>query len=252
MPLTTVTSTTDLGTVTIDVPTALLPAEGTISAESRPFEEAPRVLRNAGVRQDFHVLLPQVLNFEQPVRIAVTMPRTRFERDDGSIAITYLALRDLEGDWRWLGDAAMTVTSETVQLSGTTTRFGALFAWSDRTNVLPVEPGLQARLVGRPFPVNVQLVSLDQRATPVAILGEPDFLPTDPARVEVGPPLSTPTERDWRCLAEGSFSVTFIALLQNFAADNQFFAATLGLPPMFGRLTYVMSGSCTSGALPSP
>ena len=76
-PLTTIFEETDLGTVTLEIPAPLLPAGVEVGVELRPAEEAPRDLRDAGVRQPFHVLLPQDLVFAEPVRVSISFSTSR-------------------------------------------------------------------------------------------------------------------------------------------------------------------------------
>ena len=77
-PLTTIFEETDLGTVTLEIPgSPLLPACVETGVESRPAEEAPRDLRDAGVRQPFHVLLPQDLVFAEPVRVSISFSTSK-------------------------------------------------------------------------------------------------------------------------------------------------------------------------------
>lgn len=251
-PLTTISQETDLGTVTLDIPSPLLPAGVEVSIEARGEEEAPRDIRDAGARQPFHVLLPQDLSFAEPITVTVAMPVRKFTRPDGSIAIAFLAIRSSDGTWQWLDAAAVSIVGETVTLRGTTTHFGALFAWSDRTDLLRIPQELGAHFVGETFRPLVGLSPREPRDHPVAFAAPPDYVNRDLTVVEVGPPLTTITYRDWRCLAVGNYTVTFGGQLTSFGVDNPFFGVTLDVPPTSGALAYDMTGSCLERPPPSP
>jgi hypothetical protein len=251
-PLTTITQETDFGTVTLEIPAPLIPVGVDVAVESHPAEDAPRDLRDAGVHQPFHVLLPQDLTLAEPIRVSLALPTKKFTRADGSIAIAYLAIRGADGTWDWLGQAGMSITGETTVITGTTTHLGALFAWSDLTDLLRSPEQLGSYAVGQPFRPLVTITPRDPRDHPVAYVTAPEFDNQDPTVIEVGPPLTTPTYREWRCLAVGDYTVTFSAWLTNFGADNTFLDTNLGLPATEGTLSYDMTGSCEIPASPTP
>jgi hypothetical protein len=56
----------------------------------------------------------------------------------------------------------------------------------------------------------------------------------------------------FRCLGPGYFNVSFQTTLTNFAADNPFLVNNLHLPPLTGVLSYVMTGSCSTGVNVTP
>jgi hypothetical protein len=222
--------------------------------ELRPLEDAPRDLRDAGVRQPFHDLLPLSLTFAEPVRVTLAIPTANLTRADGSIAISYLAVRSPGGSWDWLADAEIHIAADTTEITGTTSHLGSLFAWSDRTDLIVIPRQIGAQVIGEAFRPLVSIASREERAHPVAFATPPDFLNLTPGIIEIGPPLTTQTYREWRCVAAGDFSVTFTGSLTNFGTDNPFFGVTLDLPPTGGNLTYDMTGSCTAAlpATPSP
>jgi hypothetical protein len=248
--LTTISHEGETATVTLEVPVSLIPPGVTISVEDRPLEDAPRDVRDAGVRQAFHVLEPQALTFAQPVRVTVTMPRSAFTRPDGSLAITFLALRSAEGDWQWLADSKVTVTADAVTLSGLTTYLGSLFIWSDLTNLDGIRSDLSPQAIGAPFTAVVSLRPQIARPNPVSIVGTPSFVVDNPAVLGVGPAHGgtiTPfphADAELTCRSPGSFVVKLTMALDNFAADTEFFSDVLGLPPLAAALDYLIAGEC--------
>jgi hypothetical protein len=251
-PLTTITQESDFGTVTLEIPAPFIPVGVDVAVESHPAEDAPRDLRDAGVHQPFHILLPQDLTFSEPIRVSLALPTKKFTRADGSIAIAYLAIRGPDGNWDWLRQASMLITGPTTVISGTSTHLGALFAWSDLTDLQRFPEELGSYGVGEAFRPLVTITPRDSRDHPVAYVTPPEFQNRDPSVIEVGPPLTTPTYREWQCLAVGDFTVTFSAWLTNFGADNVFLGSNLGLPATEGTLSYDMTGSCATPASPTP
>jgi hypothetical protein len=251
-PLTTITQESDFGTVTLEIPAPFIPVGVDVAVESHPAEDAPRDLRDAGVHQPFHILLPQDLTFSEPIRVSLALPTKKFTRADGSIAIAYLAIRGPDGNWDWLRQASMLITGPTTVISGTSTHLGALFAWSDRTDLQRFPEELGSHGVGEAFRPLVTITPRDSRDHPVAYVTPPEFQNRDPSVIEVGPPLTTPTYREWQCRAVGDFTVTFSAWLTNFGADNVFLGSNLGLPATEGTLSYDMTGSCATPASPTP
>ena len=257
MPLVTITHEGEQATVTLDVPAPLIPPGVAITVEDHPMQDAPREVRDAGVRQPFHVLAPVDLTFAQPVRVTITLPRAAVTRPDGSLAITYPAVRNPEGDWRWLTDPVMTASAESVEITGTTTQFGSLFLWSDLTDVDGIRSDLSAQAIGTTFSAILSLRPQADRPNPVEIVGTPAVVVDDPAILEAGPPHGgpiTPFPRagaDLTCLAPGRFVVTLAMALDNFAADTAFFSDVLGLPPLAAGLDYLIAGECVRVAPPT-
>jgi hypothetical protein len=243
-PLTTISHEGETATVTLELPVSLIPPGTTIGIEDRPLEDAPRDVRDAGVRQAFHVLEPQALTFAQPVRVTVTMPRSAFTRPDGSLAITLMALRSAEGDWHWLADSTVTVAADTVTLSGLTTHLGALFIWSDLTDLVGVPSHLSPQPVGQSFRAVLALRSAADRSNPVDFSGTPELVVDNPDVLEIGAQVGGPADHSWTCVKAGDYKVTLTAQLHNFGAETPFLNTALGLPATGGTLTYVVTGEC--------
>jgi hypothetical protein len=244
VPLTTISHEGETATVKLEVPLSLIPPGVTVTVEDRPLEDAPRDVRDAGVRQAFHVLGPQALTFAQPVRVTVTMPRSAVTRPDGSLAITFLALRSAEGDWQWLADSTVSITADSVTLSGLTTHLGSLFIWSDLTDLVGVPSDLSPQPVGQSFRAVFALRSQAERLKPVEFIGTPEFVVDNPDVLEIGAQVGGPADRNWTCVAAGDYKVTLATQLRNFGADTEFLRDLLGLPSTGGTLTYVVTGEC--------
>lgn len=250
--MTTIRHEGEEATVTLEVPAPLIPPGVTITIEDRPLEDAPRDVRDAGVRQAFHVLGPEAMTFAQPARVTLTMPREALTRPDGSLAITLLALRSAEGVWQWLADPAIMVTADTVTLSGLTTNLGSLFVWSDLTDLLAVRSNLSPQAVGESFHAVVSLRTRVARPNPVEFTGEPEFVVDNPDVLEIGAQVGGPADRNWICKAPGDYTVTVTTQIDKFGADNPFLRDVLGLPPTGSTLTYVVTGECTRPAPTAP
>jgi hypothetical protein len=215
-------------------------------------QDAPRDVRDAGVRQAFHVLAPAELTFSSPVVVTLTMERQLFVRPDGSLAIAFMAIRSALGEWYWLGDASMVVNRDNVVLSGSTSTFGDLFVWDDGTNLVASANDLGERALGQLFAPVLTLVPPAGRVHPVQLVGEVG-ISVDPAElIAVGPPAVASLGRTLTCRSPGPFSATFSADLAGFGADNAFFASTLHVPTSGGRLSYVMTGNCVGVTAPPP
>src|SRR5262245_60178716 len=209
-------------------------------------QDAPREVRDAGVRQAFHVLTPPGLTFDQPVRVTVTMPRSALTRPDGSLALTVPAIRTADGHWDWLSDPTVRVTADTVEMSGLTTHLGPLFVWSDLTARGGIGSRLSPQSVGQPFRLVLNLRPQADRPNPVALVGEPTFHADD---ASVGGPMTGPLDRNVTCQGPGDFAVTVGTKLENFGADASFLTDTLALPPTDLTLNYLIAGTCV---LPPP
>jgi hypothetical protein len=247
-PLTTVTQTTDLGTVSLDIPAPFIPVGTEIAIEAHPIEDEPREVRDAGARQAFHVIEPQALTFAEPVALSLTLPRSLFTRDDGTIAVAYPAMRSPDGHWDWLADARMAIAADSVTLTGTTTHLGALFAWGDLTNLEAIASTIGPLAVGQGVRPLLALHDAAGRADPTQVVGTPELLVDNPTVLSIGPASPPSLSRDITCLAPGPFVVTFVGELANFGADTTFLTDTLHLTQTTGELSYVMTGLCALAA----
>ena len=250
-PVVTISQQTDEATVTIEIPAPLIPAGVSVAVEDHPLQDAPREVRDAGVRQAFHVLTPQDLTFDQPVRVTVTMPRSAFTRPDGKLALALPAVRSAEGDWQWLANPEVTVTADTVEMTGLTAHLGSLFLWSDLTDLDGVGSSLSAQPLNQPFRLLLNLRPQLARPNPVAIVGTPAFAVDNGNVLQLGGPVGGPLDRNVTCLQPGGYTVTLNADLENFGADVPFLTGTLGLPPTDLTLNYLIAGDCVRPA-PTP
>jgi len=251
-PVVTINHQGDNESVVLEVPAPQIPVGVAIDVEDHPLQDAPRDVRDAGVRQAFHVLTPQDLTFTEPVRLTMTMPRAAFTRPDGRLALAVPAIRTPDGDWDWLADPEMTVSADTVEMTGLTSHLGSVFVWSDLTDLDGVGSGLGPQPVGQPFWLSLTLVPREQRPNPLAITGTPDYAVEPAALVVVGAPRNGPIDRSATCHQTGNYQVTLTAGLENFGADTPFLTDTLRLPPTNLTLHYLMNGVCVVPAPTAP
>jgi hypothetical protein len=256
--LVTITHQDDEATVTLEIPAPIIPPGVSIAIEDHPLQDAPRDVRDAGVRQAFHVLTPQELLFAQPIRVSVTMPRSALTRPDGSLALTVPAIRTADGHWDWLSDPIVTVTADTVEMTGLTTHLGSLFVWSDLTDLVGVGSSLSPQPIGQQFRLVVGFRPRDERPNPVNLTDAESWVVDNTSVLALdlatgGVIVSYPkADTDATCQATGDYAVTLTARLGNFGADAPFLSDTLGLPPTDLTLNYLVAGNCVRPAPSAP
>jgi hypothetical protein len=251
-PVVTINHQDDNESVVLEVPAPQIPPGVTIDVEDHPLRDAPRDVRDAGVRQAFHVLTPQDLTFAEPARVTITMPRAAFTRPDGSLALAVPAIRTPDGDWDWLADPEMTVSADAVEMTGLTSHLGSVFVWTDLTDLNGVGSSLGPQPVGQPFWLSLSLAPQEQRPNPVTIKGSPDYAVEPAALLVIGAPRNGPIDRTATCRQTGSYQVTLTTELENFGADTPFLTETLHLPPTDLTLHYLMDGVCVIPAPTAP
>jgi len=249
-PIVTINHKGDDESVVLEVPAPQIPVGVTIDVEDHPLQDAPRDVRDAGVRQAFHVLTPEDLTFTEPVRITISMPRAAFTRPDGKLALVVPAIRTPDGDWDWLADPEMTVSADTVEMTGLTSHLGSMFVWSDLTDLDAVASNVSPQPVGSRFRLSLGISPRQTRPNPIKVAGTPG-LQADPVTVleaelaRGGPITSSPAVYvDATCDSTGHYTLAVAVPLENFGADTPFLTDTLRLSPTALTLNYMFTGEC--------